>query len=146
MSYFLFQKNSENIEGALIKIAENQFDLDNLNLSKSNVDIINDSLNFEDVKLNLKNTSKYVNNTIIFNTIKSSFNKTQLENYVNDLKKSIKAFTDNNLNHPLYNRWNSYYNQLNTLNFDSISYPLNKSLEQYFKDSEQPYFSILQLP
>jgi len=35
---------------------------------------------------------------------------------------------------------------LNNLNLDSISYPLNKSLEQYFNDLGQPSFNILQLP
>jgi hypothetical protein len=147
MAYFIFEKNLNNIEGTLYRIAENQFDLDNLNIIKSDYYIINDSSNFENVKLNAKSTVKYVDNTIIFNDILPKFNnKTELQNYVNFLKTSIKVFTDINLNHPLLNRWNSYLNQLNNLNLDLITYPLNKSLEQYFKDTGQSYFNILQLP
>lgn len=147
MSYFIFEKNLNNIEGTLYRIAENQFDLDNLNIIKSDYYIINDSSNFENVKLNAKSTVKYVDNTIIFKDILPKFNnKTELQNYVNFLKTSIKVFTDINLNHPLYNRWKNYYDQLNNLNLDLITYPLNKSLEQYLKDTGQPYFNILQIP
>jgi hypothetical protein len=55
-------------------------------------------------------------------------------------------FTNNNPNHSLLNRWNDYYNQVNSLNLDSITYPLNKSLEQYFKDQNQISLNTLQLP
>jgi hypothetical protein len=72
--------------------------------------------------------------------------KNNLKNYINRLKIQIKQFLDNNPNHPLFNRWNNYYNQLNNLNLDSITYPLNKSLEQYFNDLGQPSYNILQLP
>jgi hypothetical protein len=36
--------------------------------------------------------------------------------------------------------------QLNNLNLDSITYPLNKSLEQYFNDLGQPSLNPLQIP
>ena len=34
----------------------------------------------------------------------------------------------------------------NNLNLDNIVFPLEKSLEQYFKDLGQPSYNILQLP
>jgi hypothetical protein len=40
----------------------------------------------------------------------------------------------------------NYYTQLNNLNLDNITYPLNKSLEQYLSDLGQPSYNILQLP
>ena len=66
--------------------------------------------------------------------------------YIDNLKYQIKNFTDNNPNHPLFSRWTNYYTQLNNLNLDSVTYPLNKSLEQYFDDLGQPSYNILQLP
>jgi hypothetical protein len=148
MSYFIFLKDLDNVEGTLYRIAENQSDLNNLNISQSDYKIIEDSQsNFNLVKFGNKFIVKYNNNLISYGEGTFSFlNKNELQNNINNLKQVIKQFTDNNPNHPLFDRWNNYYNQLNNLNLDSITYPLNKSLEQYFNDLGQPSFSILQLP
>jgi hypothetical protein len=99
------------------------------------------------LKMDNKIVLNYSNNTINFKDVSTSFiQKKDLEYTVNTLKKQIKEFLDNNQNHLLFNRWNTYYNQLNDLNLDNISYPLNKSLEQYFSDLGQPSYNILQLP
>ncbi len=147
MSYFIYQKNNNDSEGNLYRIAENEFDLNNLNIMLLEYKIIqNTQENFNAVKFGTKFPVEY-NNTITFLDQTLSFkNKEGLQNQVNNLKKQIKEFTNNNLNHPLYNRWNSYYDQLNNLNLDSITYPFNKSLEQYFNDLGQPSYNILQLP
>lgn len=148
MSYFIFTPNLDNVSGTIYKIAENQSDFNNLNITPSVYKIIEDSeFNFNLVKLGSKIADKYNNNTITYIDITISFNsKNELQNYVNNFKKTIKQFTDNNPNHPLFNRWNNYYNQLNFLNLDTVTYPLNKSLEQYFNDLGQPSFHILQIP
>ena len=148
MSYFIFLKNLDNIEGTICKIAENLSDLNNLNISQSDYEIIEDSeTNFNLVKLGSKYIVKYNNNNIIYADLTDSFKDiNQLQIVVNNLKTIIKNFTDRNLNHPSFNRWNDYYNQLNNLNLNSITYPLSKSLEQYFNDLGQPSYNILQLP
>jgi len=148
MSYFIFLKNLDNVEGTIYKIAENQSDVNNLNINQPDYKIIEDSQeNFNLVKLGTKFPDKYNNNIITYvNSTISFTNKEQLQNYVNNLKKQIKQFIDNNPNHSLFSRWNSYYNQLNNLNLDSITYPLNKSLEQYFNDLGQPSLNTLQIP
>lgn len=148
MSYFIFTPNLDNVSGTIYKIAENQSDFSNLNITPLVYKIIEDSeFNFNLVKLGSKIADKYNNNTITYIDITISFNsKNELQNYVNNFKKTIKQFTDNNPNHPLFNRWNNYYNQLNFLNLDTVTYPLNKSLEQYFNDLGQPSFHILQIP
>ena len=148
MSYFIFLKDLDNIEGTFYKIAENQSDLNNLNISQSVYKIMEDSqFNFDLVKYGNKLPIKYNNNTITYIDQINSFNsKNQLQSYINGFKNQIKQFTDNNPNHPLLSRWDNYYNQLSSLNLDSITYPLNKSLEQYFSDLGQPSYSILQLP
>jgi hypothetical protein len=148
MSYFIFLKNLDNVEGTIHNIAENQSDLNNLNITKSDYKIIEDSQsNFNLVKFGNKYPSKYNNNTITYVDQNYSYKKKEeLQLDVDAFKIKIKQFTDNNPNHPLFNLWNNYYNQLNTLNLDSITYPLNKSLEQYFNDLGKPFYNILQIP
>ena len=148
MSYFIFLKNSDNILGTLYRISENQSDLNNLNIDKSNYKIIEDTQeNFNAVKYGTKiidkyneNIINYLNETIVFPT------KKNLLDYITNFNKLIFLFLINNTNHPLYNRWNDYYNQLNSLDLDNIQYPLNKSLEQYLKDQNQTSLSPLQIP
>jgi hypothetical protein len=148
MSYFIFLKNFDNVDGTIYRVAENQSDLNNLNISQPDYKIIEDSQeNFNLVKLGIKFPNKYNNNTITYTDQTFLFyNKIELQNDVDNIKKQIKQFTDNNPNHPLLSRWSNYYTQLNNLNLDTISYPLNKSLEQYFDDLGQISYNILQLP
>jgi hypothetical protein len=165
MSYFIFTKNTENIEGSFYKIAENQFDLDNLNIDKNSYTIIEDSqFNFDLVKYGNKQILKYNNNIITYAdsqivfedqiTINSKTGeqiviytaKQFLKDYIEKVKNQIKQFLNNNNNHVLFSKWNNYYNQLDSLNLDTITYPLNKSLEQYFNDLGQPSLNPLQIP
>ena len=148
MAYFIFGKNLDNINGTIYRIAENQSDLNYININQPDYKIIEDSQsNFNLVKFRTKFPDSYNNNIITYIDITVSFaNKEQLQNYVNNFKNQIKQFTNNNPNHPLFSRWNDYYNQLNNLNLDSITYPLNKSLEQYFNDAGQTSLNPLQLP
>lgn len=148
MSYFIFSKDSDNVEGAIYKIAENEIDLNNLNITQSIYQIIEDSpINFNLVKLGNKFPIKYNNNVVIYidTTISYTF-KENLNFYVENFKNSIENYLKNNSNHPSFSKWNNYYNQLNTLNLDNITYPLNKSLEQYFNDLGQPSSNPLQIP
>jgi hypothetical protein len=148
MAYFIFIKNSDNVENTLYRIAENQFDLNNLNISQTDCKIIEDSqLNFDLVKYGNKFIIKYNNNIITYvDHIISFLDKKMLQKHIDSFKNSIKQFIDNNPGHLLFNRWNNYYNQLNSLDLNTITYPLNMSLEQYFKDQGQESLSTLQLP
>ncbi len=152
MAYFVFSKNLDNVSGTLYRIAENESDFNNLNIIKSEYKIIEDSEeNFNLIKFGNKYIDKYINNDIIYMDLISSYEilfkrKDKLQIYVDNFKKQIKEFTDNNINHPLFDRWNNYYNQLNNLNLDNITYPLKKSLEQYFNDLGQPSLNPLQIP
>ena len=101
---------------------------------------------FNAVKFGKKLPIKYNLDVISYETLEYSFNKNELQDFIKNYKSFIKQFTDNNSSHLLLNRWNSYYNQLNNLNLDSIVYPFNNSLEQYFNNLGQPSFNILQLP
>jgi len=147
MAYFIFSNNLDGVEGTLYCIAENESDLNNLNINKSNYKILEDTQdNFNDVKYGLKYVIKYNTQNIIYSDMSHSFTKYDLIHYVNVLKSSIQTFLKINKNHLSFNLWNNYYNQLNSLNLDGITYPLNKSLEQYFKDLGQTSLHPLQLP
>lgn len=148
MSYFVFIKNSENQEGSLCKIAENESDLNNLNIVKDAYTILEDTLeNFNDVKFGNKAVIKYSNNSIIYDVANIYFyNSWFLTNYINKQKNEIQNFLNINLNHPLFNRYQNYYNQLNNFNVDSVQYPFQISLEKHFDNLQLPSYSPLQIP
>jgi hypothetical protein len=148
MAYFIFTKDCDNLEGTCYQIAENISDLNNLNINQSNYKIIEDSIdNFNGVKYGTKYMVSYNGNTLTFKSITSSFvNKLELKGYIDSVNILLSNFLKSNLNHPQFNQFNDYYNQLKNLNLDNIIYPLNISLEQYFKDQNQPSFHPLQIP
>jgi hypothetical protein len=147
MAYFIFL-NQNNVEGTLYKIAETENDLNSLNIIKSDYKIIEDTQeNFNAVKLGTKEAIKFNNNAINYVNLQIKYNeKKVLKEYIENYKIKIQQFKENNINNSSFNIWNNYYNQLNNLNLDNITYPLNKSLEQYFNDLNQTSFNILQLP
>jgi hypothetical protein len=148
MSFFIFLKNFDNVSGSIYRIAENQNDLNNLNIIQSDYKIIEDSQeNFNAVKYKTKSIDKYNSNQIFYEDSSIKFlNKEELSNYIVLTKYAIQMFLDSNQNHSLFNQWNNYKNQLGSLNLNNIEYPLNKSLEQYFNDLGQPSYNILQIP
>lgn len=148
MAYFIFLKDMDNVESSLYRIAENQSDLDNLNIIKTDYKILEDSqVNFDLVKYGNKSVS-YNNNSLIYKDkqIPPIRIKIHLELHILQISNFIMNFLQNNPNHPLYSRWNNYYNQLNSLNLDNIPLPLNISLEQYLKNQNQTSLNTLQLP
>jgi hypothetical protein len=160
MAYFIFLNNKDNVDGTLYRIAENQNDLNDLNIVLSDYKIIEDSQVFFDaVKYGTKQIVKYNNNLIISEDLEIKyidivnkdgkiilFAKQLLGIDISVCKESIHVFLKNDKNHPQFEKWNSYYNQLNSLNLDSIQFPLNCSLEQYFKNQGLVSLNPLQLP
>lgn len=148
MSYFVFTKNSENEEGSLCKIAENESDLNYLNIVKDAYTILEDTLeNFNDVKFGNKAVIKYSNNSVIYDVANIYFyNSWFLTTYINQQKNEIQNFLNNNPNHPLFNRWQNYYNQLNSFNVDSVQYPFQISLEKHFDNLQLTSYCPLQIP
>lgn len=148
MAYFVFQKNLDNVENTLYRIAANENDLNNLNITQSQYKIIQDNdNNFNSVKYNTKQALKYNQDTITYVDLSINFlNKEDLDDYIKNVIIPIKCFLDNNPNHPLFNQWNNYCNQLKNFKTSTITYPLNKSLEQYFNEQGQLSLNTLQLP
>ena len=147
MAFFILNR-LEVSEGNIYRIAENNTDLNNLNIIKSDYKIIEDTQeNFQAVKFRTKYPTTHNNVSIVYENLNISFNeKENLRLYIEHTKYLIDFFLNSNLNHPSYNLWKDYRNQINILNLSNITYPLNKSLEQYLEDLGQPSLNILQLP
>jgi hypothetical protein len=145
-----------NVDGSLFKIAENSSDLNSLNLIESDYKIIEDNLeNFNNVKLNLKNIIKYVDNAIIYQDTINILNRDGLISDISNVKKNIEAFKINNQNNPLFSRIDNYYNLLTSLDVNTIipidvntgkQILLNKSLEKYLYDLNNDVINPLQIP
>lgn len=147
MAYLICSLNADNLPNSLYRIAEDDNYLNNLNMNKINYKIINISNNdFNAIKLNNKTFIKYNGDEVFYENINNYFTKTTLASYIEQQKKVIKDFLDNNKSHINFDQWNSYYNQLSNLNLENISFPLEKSLEQYFIDNGQTSLNTLQLP
>jgi len=148
MSYFIFKKDSDNIDASLYKIAENEFDLNNLNINQEHYKIIEDSQsNFDLVKYGQKIAISYNENIINYvNPNPRQINKHFLKLTISSYKESILNFLKSNINHPLYGKWSNYIDQLNSLDVENIEYPLTITLEQYLKDQGKTSLNILQLP
>ena len=154
MSYFIFTKNLDNLQGSLYKIAENLNDLNNLNLNKLEYTILEDALeNFNFVRLSLKIVENVNGQVINYFDLRLQGQDTiffkdsvTLENCINNIKNQIEPFLKNNSNHPDFQKWNNYYNQLSNLDVLTIQYPLKQTLEQYFQNLGQLSLNILQIP
>ena len=157
MAYLIFDKHKENEVGSLISIAENENDRDNLNTFLETVKVITiDEETFQDIKLSNKIVMSYSGDNVTYkdinilgdqgNWMNGFFNKERLKGYIDKVTERINMFLKNNENHIDYSKWNSYKSQLEDLNLDNITYPLNKSLEQHFLDNSQTVLNPLQIP
>lgn len=148
MAYFIFSKNSDDQPHTIYKIAQDENDLMNLNIVQTNYKIIEDSLeNFNAVKFGKSFPLKYSQNNITYISQDDRvFNKDVLKLLIQNSKQTVKAFLDNNLQHPYYSKFKNYFDELTNLNVDNINYPLDMSLEKYIDSLGKPSFNILQVP
>ena len=157
MAYFIFLKNQPNVFGTLYKIAANDNDLSNQNIDKNTYNIITDTdTNFISVQLGTQQAILYSDtNVITYQPLSISFqNQISLNNYIKNYSNQIINFINNNPLNPWLPVWNSYNNQLlstntkpNTSTYtQGITYPLNMSLEQYYKNNNSTVLNPLQLP
>ena len=157
MAYLIFDKNKDNEIGSIISMAENETDRDNLNIFLDTAKVITiDTETFQDIQLSKKVALSYNGDTVTYADKEVSDEeglklngfkiKEDLEDYINSNIERINQFLNNNEIHPDYSKWNSYKSQLQALDLDSITFPLNKSLEQYFLENSQTVLHALQIP
>ena len=149
MSYFIFLKNSPNINGTLYRIAANDTDLNNLNIDKSSYNIITDTnVNFQSVQLRTIDPVSYDNNNVInYQPLQITFSqKNILDDYIKNYYNLIDYFIQSNPSSPVLSIWQTYQTQLITTNTSIITYPLNMSLEQYYQSKNLTFLNPLQIP
>ena len=150
MAYIIFKKNTENQTGTFYKIAENDADLNTLKIDSNIYTTITDTQNnFNLVKLNNKDIVSYSGNTIVYqDSLNNYLSKETLVTYVENVKKVLKQFLDNNSSHSWYNKVNNYYNIISspTILDDINTYPFTKSFEQYLAEKNIEFIHPLQIP
>ena len=134
----------------LHKIAANENEKNDLNIFFPPAVAINISdADFLKLKKN-KSYPTISGNTVSFTDVSISFETEEdLKQYLNNLKTAIKDFlsphTENN-NKILYSTLNNYYNTIDNFNTSTITFPLNKSWEEYCEENSITYIHPLQIP
>jgi len=147
MAYFLFL-NNENSNGTFFKCVETELELNNINIAKSHFKIIEDTKQkFDDVILGNIRPVSFTGNTINYENLNIVFDSAiNLKAYIESQIQCIDSFLRNNPNHVDFNKWLSFKVQLMSTNVDSITYPLQKSLEKYYSETGKKVLSTLQMP
>tara|TARA_R110000751_G_scaffold177176_1_gene283473 strand:+ start:921 stop:1346 length:426 start_codon:yes stop_codon:yes gene_type:complete len=141
MAYFIFNNNS------IFKIAANDTDKSNFNIIESDyvIKTVSD-LDFNDVRLN-KKMATLVNDSVVLSDSELKFNEqTSLVDYINGMYPLINAFLSSNENHVSYNDIKTYKYTLETFDFSPITFPYDKSWEEYCSDNSITFFHSLQIP
>jgi len=144
MSYLIV-----NDQNCVYKIAENDTDKNNLNCTfppYTTIDI--SDTDFLKVKQNLVDIS-ISNGSATFTDridLDLSITEEDLKTYHESIIKYLRQFLKNNTSNNFYTPCQNYCNYLETLDYSSITFPLNKTWEQYCEDNSITYFHPLQIP
>jgi len=142
MAIFIFNKNSDNQECSLYRIASSQsvYD-DNKNWSDDLYDVITvDSTDYTGVKLGTKDVSFKNGNqvTYVSHNLTHFNNHDTLVSYINSIIPLIEDWLTSNNSKPLASNVTTYLNYLKSIDTSSFlvgeEYPLNYSLESYIED------------
>ena len=138
-----------NDQNCVYKIAENDTDKNNLNctfppyttIDISDVDFLKVKQNLVDISIS-DGSATFTDRTDPDISITEEDVKNQHENLI----KYFRQFLRNNSSNPFYTPCQNYCNYLETLDYSSITFPLNKTWEQYCEDNSIAYFHPLQIP
>jgi len=141
MAYFIF--NSDN---NLVKIAANDSDRDSQNLILSNHSVVTVS-NDDFLKAKTGSFVIYDGTNVTFRDQDSLFsNDSHLQSYFNNVTEAIEEFSKENSDNSLYTDLNNYKEYLENFDVSSVSFPLNKSWEQYCNENSITFYHPLQIP
>ena len=137
-----------NINNSVKFIAANENEKNDLNiLFPPTVAIDISEADFLKLKKN-KAVATISEGTVSFTDISNSFaTEEDLKIHLNNLKETAKAFLgSSNDSKILHSTINSYYNTLNSFDTSTITFPLNKSWEEYCEENSITYVHALQIP
>lgn len=148
MAYFIYNPQAAN---QIYKIAENDTDLNSLDLPQNQYTIINASQNdFDEVKLNNKYVLNYNGSSVQVENLTLTFTREQLNEYIKNFITNINNYLVGHPQNIKKQQWLDYRNFLQTLNVYNIIVPPQKeligSLELYLKNNGNTYYNLLQLP
>ena len=96
---------------------------------------------FNSVRLNQKDLS--VSDGVL-NTADMEYdfqNEEELKQYIDGVIKILDSFLINNSNNPMFNSLQTYRTFLNEFDISTITFPYNKSWEEYCNDNSITFFS-----
>ena len=147
MAYLLFKKELEDEAGSFYKLVENDDALSGINHNLDSLKKITiNAATFKNVNLGKKFPKSFKGDTVTYDDLSYSLDKSTVENQIKIIVGQIDDFLKSNSGHAQYDKWNNYKTQLNSLNLDDLTYPLETTLEEYFDDNSQTALSSLQLP
>lgn len=101
---------------------------------------------FESVRLNTKSIALVDGVLELTDTPNGFADAKNLDQDISSLIKTITIFLDENINNPMYSSLKSYKDFLDSFDTSSITYPYNKSWEQYCNENSITFFHPLQIP
>lgn len=143
MAYLIF-----NHKNHLVKIAANDSDRDSQNIVLSNHSVVNVSDDdFLRVKTNVVEVS-YDGTNVTYTDVTDNYfsDENVLQSYLDNIKQSISSFLDVNRDHSLHDSLMAYYSDLDHFDMSSISFPMDKTWEQYCNENSITFYHPLQIP
>jgi len=134
--------------GNPIRIAANDVDKNQLNLSAiAEVKTISDS-DFLKLKKNQANCIIDNNQVVIQNNSWIIQDVEDLNNVISGIKIPLQYFLarSKNQSKPIYSECQNYLNYLNSFDTSTVTFPLNKSWEEYCEENSIFYLHPLQIP
>jgi len=140
-----------NDQNGLYKISENDTDKNNLNctfppyttIDISDADFLKVKQNIVDINIS-NGSATFTDKTDQDPDLSTT--EEELKAYHERIIKYFKQFLTHNISNPFYTPCQNYCNYLETLDYSNITFPLNKTWEQYCEDNSITYFHPLQIP
>jgi len=143
VAYLIF--NSDN---NLVKIAANDSDRDSQNIVLSDHSVVSISDDdFLKVKTNASEAT-YDGTNVTITDISDPLIETEegLKITIQNIIDAISYFAINNQDNTLYTPLNNYKTTLENFDTSSLTFPLNKSWEQYCSENSITFYHPLQIP
>ena len=140
MAFFIFDN-----DGKINKIAADTSARDAQNVSLTVKETSED--NFIKLKSNT-HTASLSGDTVSLTELNQTTELTEenLKNYHTDIIRVIKDFEKANYSNSMLTACSNYKNYLETLDYSSLSFPLNSNWEKYCQDNSITYLHPLQIP
>jgi len=143
MAYLIFNNQNQ-----LSKIAANDLERDSQNLILSDYSVVTVSdADFLKVKTGVVLTSYDGSNVSL--TDHSDIiitDENMLKSIIQSILNSLEQFLKGNQDNSLYNSVNDYKSTLENFDTSSVTFPLNKTWEQYCNENSITFYNPLQIP